>query len=55
MSYFLFCFVSIVFPYNPEYSRLIWAIEGQTGTIMPPIGYYPLTSNQVEGIKMWNS
>lgn len=46
---------SIVFPYNPENSRLVWAIEGQTGTIMPPLGYYPLTANQVEGIKTWIS
>ncbi|MBU1101078.1 MAG: hypothetical protein KKA84_11810 [Bacteroidetes bacterium] len=47
--------VSIVFPYNPDNSRLVWAIEGQTGTIMPPLGYYPLTANQVEGIKTWIS
>lgn len=35
-------------------SRLIWAIEGQLGASpMPPLGYVPLTSNQIKGIKTW--
>ncbi len=44
---------SIVFPYQPNNSRLVWAIEGQSGIIMPPYGYYPLTQNQINGIKTW--
>ena len=46
--------VLIVFPYQPESSKLVWAIEGQTGASpMPPAGYAPLTQNQIKGIKTW--
>ncbi len=45
---------AIVFPGDPQTSRLIWAIEGQSGSSpMPPLGYPPLTSNQLNGIKTW--
>jgi hypothetical protein len=44
---------SMVFPYQPDNSRLVWAIEGQTGLLMPPYGYYALTQNQIDGIKTW--
>jgi hypothetical protein len=44
----------IVFPYEPENSRLVWAIEGRIGaTPMPPIGYPTLTKNQINGIRIW--
>lgn len=46
---------SIIFPFQPNNSRLVWAIEGQTGSIMPPYGYYPLTENQRIGIVTWIS
>lgn len=46
--------VLIVFPYQPDASRLVWAIEGRGGTSpMPPVGYPPLTENQIEGIRTW--
>ena len=44
---------SVVFPYQPDNSRLVWAIEGVTGLLMPPVGYYALTQNQIDGIKTW--
>ncbi|MEE9431533.1 MAG: c-type cytochrome domain-containing protein [Melioribacteraceae bacterium] len=47
---------SVVFPFQPESSRLVWAVEGISGANpMPPIGapVTPLTLNQVEGLKTW--
>ncbi len=47
---------SVVFPFQPENSRLVWAIEGISGANpMPPIGapVTPLTRNQIEGIRTW--
>ena len=44
---------AIVFPYEPQSSKLVWAIEGEGISIMPPFGYPPLTENQREGIKIW--
>lgn len=45
---------SIVFPNKPENSKLYWAITGASGTLpMPPIGFPPLTQNQIEGIRIW--
>ena len=45
---------SIVFPGEPENSKLVWAIEGNPVTTpMPPIGYPPLNQNQINGIKTW--
>jgi hypothetical protein len=47
---------SIVFPGQPENSRLVWSIEGNPAVMpMPPPGsaYLPLTQDQVEGVKTW--
>ena len=44
---------SIVFPGEPDNSRLIWAIEGIGNFPMPPVGYPPLTSNQIKGVRTW--
>lgn len=44
----------IINDYEPETSRLVWAIEGQLGSnSMPPFGYPGLTKNQIDGIKTW--
>lgn len=44
----------IVFPGLPDNSKLVWTIERRpTVPIMPPLGYAPLTSNQIAGIKTW--
>ena len=47
---------NVIFPGNPDNSRLVWAIEGNRPPIqpMPPIGYSrPVTANQLQGIKTW--
>ncbi|GAB6281744.1 MAG: hypothetical protein STSR0008_04850 [Ignavibacterium sp.] len=44
---------TVVFPGEPQDSRLVWAIEGISSTPMPPVGYPTLTKNQIEGIKKW--
>ena len=46
---------NIVFPGEPDLSRLIWAIEGRPPIEpMPPIGYArPVTTEQLRGIKTW--
>jgi hypothetical protein len=47
---------SIIFPGEPDNSKLVWAIEGRPGAaFMPPIGspYKPLNLNQVNGVKTW--
>ena len=45
--------VQVVFPGDPTVSKLVWSIE-RTGVYpMPPNGYWPLTTNQIEGIKTW--
>ncbi len=44
---------TIVFPGEPDNSRLIWAIEGIGNYPMPPPGYPPLTQNQIKGIRTW--
>ncbi len=46
---------SVVFPGVPDNSRLIWAIEGIGNYPMPPVGYPPLTANQIKGIRTWIS
>ncbi|MGE5437988.1 MAG: c-type cytochrome domain-containing protein [Syntrophothermus sp.] len=46
----------VVFPGEPQNSRLVWRIDPQYGmALMPPIGspYKPLNANQIEGIKTW--
>jgi hypothetical protein len=46
---------NIVFPGEPDLSRLVWAIEGRAGiSPMPIVGYAkPVTLDQLEGIKTW--
>lgn len=46
---------TIVFPGDPDVSKLIWAIEGTGGVEpMPPPGAAPpLTENQIQGIRTW--
>ncbi len=44
---------SIVFPGEPDNSRLIWSIEGIGNYPMPPAGYPPLTTNQIKGVRTW--
>ena len=47
---------NIVFPGEPDLSRLVWAIEGNKPPIqpMPPVGFSrPVTLNQLQGIKTW--
>jgi len=47
---------NIVFPYEPDLSRLVWAIEGNKPPVqqMPPVGYTkPVTQDQLRGIKTW--
>jgi hypothetical protein len=47
---------NIVFPGEPDLSRLVWAIEGDKPPIqpMPPVGFArPVTANQLQGIKTW--
>lgn len=46
---------SIVFPGEPDNSRLVWAVEGIGNFPMPPPGYPQLTSNQISGIRTWIS
>ena len=47
---------SIILPGYPDLSSLVWTIEGVASfPPMPPIGYRPLTFNQIDGIKIWIS
>ena len=43
----------VVAPGYPQNSKLVWRIEGTSGNIMPPLGRWPLTKNQIDGIKTW--
>lgn len=45
--------VLVVFPGMPDNSKLVWAIEGRTTKPMPPVGWPPLTKNQITGIRTW--
>ncbi len=46
--------LTIIYPGDPETSRLVWAIDGRSGVSpMPPIGYRALTINQIDGVKTW--
>lgn len=46
--------LSVVFPGQPQNSRLVWSIDPAGGIpSMPPIGYPPLTLKQINGIKKW--
>ncbi len=43
-----------VFPFEPDNSILIWAIEGQSGaTVMPPLGRAALSGKEITGIRTW--
>jgi len=45
---------SVIFPGSPQTSRLVWAIQDQSGAKpMPPVGLSPLTKNQISGIVVW--
>ncbi|RPI75944.1 MAG: hypothetical protein EHM47_01160 [Ignavibacteriales bacterium] len=47
---------SIVFPGEPDNSRLVWSIEGNPVVQpMPPLGssYLPLTQDQRKGVRTW--
>lgn len=44
---------TIVTPYNPDNSRLVWAIEGTGVYPMPPIGYPVFTPDQIQGVRTW--
>lgn len=46
---------NIVFPGEPDLSRLVWAIEARAGiSPMPPPGYTtPITLDQIRGIRTW--
>ncbi len=43
----------VVAPGIPQNSKLIWRISGTSGTLMPPVGYWALTKNQIDGITVW--
>jgi len=48
--------IQIVFPYHPENSILVWAIEGTGGYgPMPPVTAPapPVTKKELQGIKTW--
>jgi hypothetical protein len=47
---------NVIFPGNPDNSRIVWAIEGNKPPIqpMPPIGYSrPFNENQRLGLRTW--
>ncbi|AFN75976.1 hypothetical protein MROS_2746 [Melioribacter roseus P3M-2] len=43
----------IVAPGYPDNSRLVLAVEGRTVNPMPPLGYWPLTDEQIRAIRTW--
>jgi hypothetical protein len=46
----------IVSPRFPDNSKMVWAVEGNSGaSIMPPPygSVLPLTENQIEGLRTW--
>lgn len=43
----------VVAPGLPQNSLLVLTTQGLTTNPMPPIGYQPLTKNQIDGIKTW--
>jgi hypothetical protein len=47
---------NIVFPGEPDLSRLVWTIDPSISGVskMPPIGYArPITTEQLRGIRTW--
>lgn len=45
--------LSIVFPGEPQNSRLATVIQPGSGFTMPPLSYPPLTEDQINGIITW--
>ncbi|KAB2909193.1 MAG: hypothetical protein LC102_00960 [Ignavibacteriales bacterium] len=45
--------MAVVVPYEPQNSKMIWALMGTGAFKMPPPLYPPLTMNQIEGIRTW--
>jgi hypothetical protein len=45
--------LSFIFPGQPQNSRLVISIQGSSAFPMPPVGYPPLTKNQINGIITW--
>jgi hypothetical protein len=45
--------LSMVFPGEPQNSRLAVSIQPGSAYPMPPVGYPPLTKNQIDGIITW--
>ena len=46
--------LNVIFPGNPDNSRIVWAVEARPGiSPMPPIGYKSFTQNQIQGLKTW--
>lgn len=46
--------LNMVFPGEPQNSRLMWSLEGFGGTSqMPPLGFLPLNKNQIDGVRIW--
>lgn len=43
----------IVNPGDTLTSRMIWSITGASVRPMPPLGFPPLTINQIQGIRTW--
>lgn len=43
----------VVFPGDPDNSRLVWSVEGNSANPMPPPGYPVLTKNQIQGVRTW--
>lgn len=43
----------IVAPGLPDNSKLVWSIEGRGTNPMPPVGRWPLTKEQITGIRTW--
>ena len=47
---------NIVFPFEPDLSRLVWTIDPSVSGVskMPPVWYpKPITLDQLEGIRTW--
>jgi len=46
--------LTIVVPFEPQNSRLVWSVEGISGgTPMPPPAYPRMTANQIKGFRTW--
>ncbi|PKL83775.1 MAG: hypothetical protein CVV24_03410 [Ignavibacteriae bacterium HGW-Ignavibacteriae-3] len=43
----------VVAPGYPQSSSLVTSVQGMTTRPMPPVGFPPLITNQIDGIKTW--